>query len=378
MNLYFDYAATTPLDERVLDAMLPYLREGYANPSSLHRPGQLARRGVELAREQVADALGVKAKEIVFTSGATEADNHALRAMALKHPDGHIITSSIEHAAVLTTCKQLALRGYDVTFLPPDTNGMIQPEAVSAAFKDNTVLVALMRVNNETGVITDIPEIARRTHEQGALLFCDAVQGFGFEMLSVPELNADLLSLSAHKIYGPKGAGILYIKEGTELPSLLFGGEQERGLRAGTHNTAAIVGMGAAAALAMTNLPERINHVRTLRDELEGLLLAVDGVQLNGCVTARGPKHCNVRVAGVDGEALLMNLDALGLAVSAGSACAAGSIEPSHVLLEMGLTHDEAKASIRFSVGDGLTHEDVHVAAQKFAEAVERCRAFVA
>jgi cysteine desulfurase len=373
MQLYFDYAATTPLDARVLDVMLPYFQNDYGNPSSLHRAGQQARRAVETAREQVAAAIGAKPKEIIFTSGATEADNTALRATFAHYPNGHIITSGLEHAAVLETARHLAERGYAVTFLQPNRQGEITPAAVEAAFQDNTVLVALMHTNNETGVITDIAAIAEIAHERGALIFCDAVQAFGFTPVSVTSLGADMLALSGHKIYGPKGVGVLYVRDGLELSPFLIGGQQERGRRAGTHNTPAIVGMGKAAELTEETLASSA-QLAALRDRLEAQLLQLEGVHSNILSPHRGPKHCNIRVDGVDGEALLMSLDTLGVCVSAGSACAAGSLSPSHVLTAMGLSDASAKASIRLSLGEGITTGMVNDAVVRFSEAVTRCR----
>jgi cysteine desulfurase len=289
-------------------------------------------------------------------------------------PNGHIITSSIEHAAVLSTCKHLEALGHPVTYLQPDERGEITLEAVANVMRSDTVLIALMRINNETGIETDIPSISQLAGAKGILVFCDAVQAFGFENLNVNDLGVDLLSLSAHKIYGPKGVGVLYIREGLELPAFMLGGEQERGFRAGTHNTPGIVGMGKAAELAVQRLGE-VKELETLRDEFEKQLLKMDGVKANGSA-GRGPKHINVRVAGVDGEALLLSLDRLGVCASAGSACAAGSLEPSHVLTAMGLTPEQAKASVRFSLGRGVTKEMLSEAAKRFAEAVERCRVF--
>ncbi len=372
--IYLDHAATTPLHPLVLQAMLPYLTEHYGNVSSLHQAGQKARRGVENAREQIADALGVTRKEIVFTSGATEADNQAIRSSAAMYPGGHIITSSIEHAAVLATCRYLEFLGHPVTYLKPNEQGEITTDDVAAAFQANTSLVALMHTNNETGVKTDIRKIAAFAREKSVLVFCDAVQAFGFEPLNVKDLGVDLLSLSAHKLYGPKGVGVLYIREGLELPAFMLGGEQERGFRAGTHNTPAIVGMGKAAELAVKRLGD-VENLAQLRDGFEKKLLLVEGVEVNGAAP-RGPKHCNVRVADVDGEALLLSLDRLGVCASAGSACAAGSLEPSHVLTAMGLTSEQAKASIRFSIGHGVSKHMLDEAAERFAEAVARCRVF--
>jgi cysteine desulfurase len=373
--IYLDHAATTPLDPKVLEAMLPYLSEHYGNASSLHQIGQKARRGIEQAREQIATTLGAKNKEIIFTSGATEADNQALRSVAQLYPKGHIITSSIEHAAVLSTCNFLETLGHLVTYLQPDNTGAITPQAVAEAMRSDTVLIALMLINNETGIRTDIADISRLAHENNTLVFCDAVQGFGFEHVDVNQLGVDMLSLSAHKMCGPKGVGVLYIRDGLELPAFMLGGEQERGFRAGTHNTAGIVGMGKAAEI----ITQKLEHVKTLRkvrDSFEKQILSLGGVHLNGSAV-RGPKHLNVRVDKIDGEALLLALDQLGIAVSAGSACAAGSLEPSHVLTAMGLTHEQAKASIRFSLSYSTTKDMLTEATEKFATAIQRCRVFV-
>ena len=372
--IYLDHAATTPLHPNVLEAMLPYLTEHYGNVSSLHQAGQKARRGVENAREQIASAIGAKSKEIIFTSGATEADNQALRSVAQMYPQGHILSSNIEHAAVLSSCKYLETLGHPVTYLNPNQAGEITVETVLDAIRSDTILIALMLINNETGVRTDIAAISKAAHEKGILVFCDAVQAFGFEPLSVSELGVDLLSLSAHKFYGPKGVGALYIREGLELPGFMLGGQQERGFRAGTHNTAGIVGMGKAAELVTKNLGQ-IEHLKTLRDDFEKHLLSIEGVKLNG-TAQRGPKHCNVHIASVDGEALLLALDQAGMCASAGSACAAGSLEPSHVLTAMGLTPQEAKASIRFSLGYDLTKHSLDTAAEHIAEVIKRCRIF--
>ncbi len=377
MNVYLDYAATTPLEPLVLQAMLPALSADYGNPASLHRAGQRARSAVETAREQVAGAVHAQPREVTFTSGATEADNHALRAYAAKFPGGHIVTSLLEHAAVLSTCRYLETQGWQVTYLKPNARGEITPDTVQGALQPDTFLVALMLVNNETGVVTDVPAISQIVHEAGAVLFCDAVQAFGVMDVDVQQLGVDMLALSAHKVYGPKGVGALYVRRGLELPPFLLGGEQERGLRAGTLNVPAIVGFGRAAELAQERLATDPLETARLRDRLEAQLLKIDGVSLNAPGAPRSPKHLNVRVVGVDGEDLLMGLDAAGVYASAGSACAAGTLEPSHVLLAMGLSHREAKASIRLSLGRGVTAEMVDFTAKAFAEVVERCRVLV-
>ncbi len=377
MNVYLDYAATTPLDPQVLEAMLPSLRGDFANPSSLHGYGQRARRAVESAREAVTAAIRAQPKELIFTSGATEADNHALRAVAQLRPGQHIVTSALEHSAVLTTCKVLE-QNHPVTYLKPNERGEITPDAVQNALRPDTALVALMFVNNETGVITDIPAISQVVKGAGALLFCDAVQAFGMLDVDVKALGVDMLALSGHKAYGPKGVGVLYVREGLELPPLLLGGEQERGLRAGTLNVPAIVGMGRAAELVRERLIEDKEVTAKLRDRLERHLLQIEGVSLNAAHAPRGPKHVNISVAGADGEALLMGLDSRGIAASSGSACAAGTLEPSHVLLAMGLSYAEAKASVRFSLGRGVTEEMLDYTADAFAEVAGRARLFAA
>lgn len=378
MNVYLDYAATTPLDPEVLAAMLPYLQEDFGNPSSLHKLGQQARRGVERAREQVAAAISAEPRNILFTSGATEADNHGLRAVAEQHPGCHIVTSELEHSAVLTTARYLERRGHPVTYLRPNTAGEITPIMLRDALRSDTKLVALMLVNNETGVISDLPAFSSIAHEAGALLFCDAVQAFGVMSVDACALAADMLSLSGHKVYGPKGVGVLYVCEGLELPPFILGGEQERGRRAGTLNVPAIVGMGAAAELAQTRLAEDSTRIAGLRDALEAQLLSVQGVHINGAKAPRSAKHSNVTVSGADGEALLLNLDSMGVYVSAGSACAAGTLEPSHVLLAMGMSRAEAGSSLRFSLGRNVTRADIDYAAARFKEAVQRSRQYVA
>ncbi len=374
---YFDYAATTPLDPLVLEAMLPYFTDTFANPSSLHSYGQKARRGLENAREQIAASLNAKAKEIIFTSGATEAINQVLRMRAEQQGSGHILSSKLEHKAVLASCEYLESKGFDVTYLSPNEAGEITLEAVQEALRPDTFLLALMLVNNETGVKTDIERIAAVCRDIGIFVFCDAVQAFGFETVDVERLGIDALSISAHKFYGPKGVGSLYLKEGSSLTPFLLGGEQERGLRAGTHNVVNIVGMAEAATLAMTRLAQDKLHLTNLQAQFEQQVLQIEGVTINAKAAQRSPKHSNIRVDGVDGETLLLSLDTLGVAVSAGSACAAGSLEPSHVLTAMGLSSNAAKASLRFSFGRKLTLKDINEGVNLLARAIERCRSVV-
>jgi len=378
-DIYLDSAATTPVDPAVVEAMLPALQGTYGNPASVHRVGQAARRAVEGARERVAAAIHALPGEIHFTSGATEADNQALRGV-LAGREGALLTSPLEHAAVLGAGRSLAAAGTPVRMVPPDARGALTPEAVREALEaaPDTALVALMALNNETGVLTDMPAVAEVVHQHGALLFCDAVQAFGTEPVDVAAWDVDLLALSAHKVHGPKGVGTLYVRRGVSLAPLLYGGEQERGMRPGTHAVPAIVGMGAAAELAAGQLEPRRERVRAARDAFEARALEVSGVRVNAAGAPRGVKHSNLHVAGVDGETLLLALDALGVQASAGSACSAGSVEPSHVLLAMGLGRAEARSSLRFSFAHTVSVEDAQRAAVVFAEAVARCRAVAA
>ncbi|MEM6427808.1 MAG: cysteine desulfurase family protein [Deinococcota bacterium] len=377
MRFYYDYAATTPLDPRVFAVMQPYFTDHFANPASLHQGGQKVRAAVERAREQVASAINAQPRDIVFTSGATEADNHALRMVANAHPGGHIITSSIEHKAVLETAKQLEATGTPVTYLKPNANGEITVDALRAALRPDTCLVALMLINNETGVITDIAQMSKLAHSVGALMFCDAVQALGTVSIDVDNLGVDMLAVSGHKVYGPKGVGVLMVREEVELKPFMVGGEQERGLRAGTLNVPAIVGMGEAAALV--DVQAEAVKVARLRDQLREMVLEHPSLQgsvhLNVKNAPVGPKHLNIRIDDVDGEALLLGLDAEGIDASAGSACAAGTFEPSHVLTAMGLSREQARASMRLSLGRGVTEEMLEPTVSRIAKVIERCRA---
>lgn len=372
-EVYLDHAATTPLASEVREKMAAVWDESWANASSVHAAGRRARREVEEARERVAASINAQPKEIVFTSGATEAINLALRGLQMPDDAEALLTSPLEHSAVLETSRALQRQGRRVCFAVPDDAGEVGVPAVGREL-DGVGLVALMLVNNETGVRTDIPRISEVAHEAGALLFCDAVQAFGFEQLDVRELGVDALALSAHKAYGPKGAGVLWVRDGLELQAISHGGEQERGLRPGTLNVPAIAGFGVAALLARRNAARHGTEVAGLRDLFEGLVAEGEGVRINGASAARGPKHCSVSASGVDGEALLMSLDTYGVCASTGSACSAGSIEPSHVLTAMGLSDDEAKATVRFTFGAACDEEAVRFAADRFLAAVDRCR----
>lgn len=379
VELYFDHAATTPVSREVLAEMLPYFEQRFGNPSSVHRLGQAARRALEESRERVAEAVGAHPRGVVFTSGATEADNQALFG-ALGLHQGGLVVSATEHPAVLTAAKRVAAQGRAVTFVQPEPNGAVPLEGIREALEaqavdGGTALVAVMYVNNETGVVTLPAAVAELAHEYGALFLCDAVQALGAEPVSLEGAGADLLTLSAHKVYGPKGVGALVMRRDLQLPPLLAGGEQERGFRPGTHGLPGIVGMAAAVQRAVTEAPAERERLAGVQRAFESAALALPGVRLNGAGAERSVKHTNLALDGVDGETVLMLLDEAGVQVSAGSACAAGSLDPSHVLLAMGLPRQQAKASVRFSYGK-LTDEDAAAqATMRLSEALERGRA---
>lgn len=377
-RIYLDHAATTPLLPAALDAMMPWLTATGANPSSVHRSGQRARAAVESAREQVAAALGAVPGEIVFTSGATEADALAiLGTLRARGPAAALVSSATEHAAVRQLAQREARAGRRVVELPPGRGAAPLPEALVDELRRTegpVGLVAVMHTNNETGDVAEVPALAEAAHQAGAAFLCDAVQAFGFAPLEVRALGADLVALSSHKIGGPQGVGALWIRDGHELEPVALGGAQERGRRAGTHAVAAIAGFGAAAERAADCLPATAAACAALRDRLQAALLRVPGTARNGA-EPRGPKHVNVRFSGVDGESLLLALDAAGVEASAGSACAAGSVEPSHVLLAMGLSAEEAKASVRFSLSATTREDEVDAAATRIEQVVTRLRA---
>jgi cysteine desulfurase len=374
-RIYLDHNATTPLDPRVLDAMLPILRDGFGNPSSLHWFGQQARAAVDTAREQVAALVGASPGEIVFTGGGTEADNMALRgaAAAAREPRRKVVYSAIEHHAVMNTAKALAEEGVPVASARVGIDGRVDLDDLRAKVDDHTAIVALMLANNETGVVEPVEELVRIARERGALVHCDAVQAAGKIPVDARALDVDTLAVSAHKIYGPKGVGALYVRRGTRLKPFVRGGSQERNRRAGTENVAGIVGLGRAAEVAREEMRTEPARLSELRDRLEARLLAIPGAQRNG-EGLRVPNTANVSFAGVEAESLVMALDLSGLAVSTGAACAAGAVEPSHVLRAMGLPLERVQASLRFSLGRGTTAEHVDRAAQLVAEAVEKQR----
>lgn len=377
-EIYLDYAATTPVAEEVLSAMLPYFSAEFGNPASVHRPGQRARRALEDARERFAAAVNAQPRQVVFTSGATEAANQAVFG-SMSGAAGGLIVGATEHPAVLSAAKRLAAAGRDVLYLAPNRSGEIALESLEEALaaqsqRGGTTLVALMLMNNETGVMLDAPAASALAHEHGALLLCDAVQALGTEPVSLASTGADMVVLSAHKIYGPKGAGALLLGTDSAPEPLLAGGEQERGQRPGTHNLPGIVGFARAAELAEERREAERARLAVLQASFEAAALALPGVSLNGATARRGVKHSNLSVTGVEGETMLMLLDAAGVCVSAGSACAAGSIEPSHVLRAMGLSRAEARSSVRFSFGRGVDGVSVAEAATRFRAVVERCR----
>ena len=375
--VYADNAATTKLSPAVLEAMMPYLTEEYGNPSSLYRFGNHAKRAIEQARKEVADVLGAEPFEILFTGGGTEADNWVKEIMRSLKARGknHFITSAVEHHALLHSAQRLQKEGFEVTFIPVDREGQIDPEQVLAAIRPETGLVSIMFANNEIGTIYPIQEIGAICRQAGVLFHTDAVQAAGHLPINVKEMNIDLLSLSAHKFHGPKGVGAFYCRRGIPLPSLIDGGAQERGKRAGTENVAGIVGLGAALRLANEEMPETSARVSAMRDRLiDGILQTVPMCRLNGPRHNRLPGNCNISFLGIEGESLLLRLDLAGIAASSGSACASSSLDPSHVLLAIGLPHEVAHGSVRLSLSDYNTEEDVDYILEKLPEIVSTLR----
>lgn len=378
-EIYLDHAATTPVDARVLEAMLPYFSERFGNPSSIYAAGREARAALDQARARLARLLNCQAREIVFTSGGTESDNLAIKGVAFWHllngRGRHIVTTAFEHHAVLHSAEYLKRFGFEVTLVRPDAQGIVHPDAIAAALRPDTILVSVMTANNEIGTIQPIAEIARICRERGVPFHTDAVQAAGILPLDVEELGVDLLSVSAHKFYGPKGVGFLYVRTGTPILWQQHGGAQESNRRAGTENVPAIMGMTRALELAYEELDERNAHVQKLRDQLiEGILKRIPDSRLNGDRERRLPNNVNVTFAGVDGETLLLNLDLHGIAASSGSACTTGSTEPSHVLLSIGLAPEEARSSIRLSLGKDNTQAEIDRTLDVLEETVLRLR----
>lgn len=376
-SLYFDHAATSPTRPEVVQAMLSYFTEVAGNPSSIHMFGQRAKRALDEARRTTADLLGARPDEIYFTSGATESNNIAIQGAARSYSQfgRHLITTAFEHHAVLHTFQALERQGFQVTYLPVDAQGLVRPEDVEKSLRPDTILVSIMLANNEVGTIQPVKEIAGILRRRGILFHTDAVQAVGKIPVRVEELGVDMLSLTAHKFYGPKGAGALYVRSGVEIAPLFFGGHQENALRPGTQNTPGIVGLATALRLACQEMEEESRRLRRLRDLLEqSILERIPDVRVNGHPEQRLAHISNVSFAGLDGEALLLALDMQGVAVSTGSACTAGSTEPSHVLRAMGVDPVLARGSIRFSLGRDNQEEDVRFLIEALVTAVRRLR----
>lgn len=375
--VYMDHAATTYTKKEVLEEMLPFFTESFGNPSSIHKFGRDARKYVDTARERVAKALGANPEEIYFTAGGTEADNWAVKgaAYANRSKGNHIITTKIEHHALIHACEYLEKEGFQVTYLPVDEYGLVSIEDVKNAITDKTILISIMYANNEIGTIQPISEIGKLAKEKGIYFHTDAVQAVGSVKIDVKEQNIDMLSLSAHKFYGPKGIGALFVKKGVKLINFVHGGAQERGRRAGTENTPGIIGLGKAIELATDNLEEQSKRIMDLRDKLiKGVMDKIPYTRLNGHPVKRLPGNANFSFQYIEGEALLLNLDMKGIAGSSGSACTSGSLDPSHVLLAIGLPHEIAHGSLRLSLGTENTEEDIDYVLEVLPEIVEKLR----
>lgn len=361
-RIYLDHAATTPVHPSVVRAMRPYFDRYFGNPSSIHSHGIDARAAIETARSKVAALIGSNANEIVFTGSGTEADNLAIKGIAGSLPDrgNHIITSSIEHPAVLESCKYLQSRGFEVTYLPVDSDGLVNPKDIEEATTDRTILISIMHANNEIGTIEPVAEIGRIAKDRGIYFHCDAVQTAGHIPIDVSKLDVDLMAMSAHKLYGPKGIGALYIRKGTKIVPLIHGGAQERGLRSSTENVPAIIGFGEASSIALRELHMEMTRLTPMRDRLiAGLLQKIDGVRLNGHPSQRLPNNVSLSFKFVGGEALLRSLDRQGIAASTGSACSGGKSHASHVLLATGVPCDASNGSLRLTLGRTTTADDI-------------------
>lgn len=377
MRVYLDNAATTAPRKEVLDEMMPYFTEYYGNASSVHTFGQEAKKGLDIARDRVAKALNCESSEIIFTAGGTESDNTVIFGTAKKYANKgkHIITTAVEHHAVLHSCEELEKQGYRVTYLPVDEYGQVTAEQVREAICDDTILVTIMFANNEIGTIMPIAEIGAVCREKGVLFHTDAVQAVGHVKVDVKAMNIDMLSLSGHKFHGPKGVGVLYVKKGLKLPSLIVGGAQERTRRAGTENVPAIVGLGKAIEMATERIPEVSKELIRKRDRLIKGLLEIPDTRLNGHPTNRLPNNVNVSIKYIEGESILLMLDMNGIAASSGSACTSGSLDPSHVLLAIGLPHEVAHGSVRLTLSEFTTDEEIDYTIEKLKEITERLRA---
>jgi cysteine desulfurase len=377
-RIYLDHAATTPTHPEVVEAMLPYFTDVFGNPSSIYSCGQEARAAVEEARTKVAGLIGARSEEIIFTSGGTEADNYALKGVAYanERKGNHIVTTSIEHHAVMEVCNFLERRGFGISCLPVDRYGLVDPQDVKKAITAKTILISVMHANNEVGTIEPMEEIGEIAREAGVYFHTDAVQTVGHIPVSVDKLKADLLAISGHKFYGPKGVGALYIRKSTRLLSFLHGGEQERRRRAGTENVPAIVGLGKAMELAGQEMGKEAERLAYLRDKLiKGLVEKIDHIRLNGHPTRRLPNNVNLSVDFVEGESMILNLDLEGICASTGSACSSVSLEPSHVLLALGLPPEQAHGSLRFTLGRENTEADVERVLEVLPGIVAKLRA---
>lgn len=376
-SIYFDHAATTHVKREVLEAMLPYFSENYGNPSTVYTIGRTSKKAIEEARETVARIIGAEPREIFFTGSGTEADNWAVKGAAYANmkKGKHIITTSIEHHAVLHACQYLESEGFEVTYLPVDEYGLVTPGQVEAAIRPDTILISIMFANNEIGTIQPIAEIGRIAREKGICFHTDAVQAMGNIKINVSELNVDMLSMSAHKFYGPKGVGALYVRKGVKLTSFMHGGAQERGRRASTENVPGIIGLAKALELADMNMEQHNRKLVALRDRtIEEIEKKIPFVRLNGHREKRLPGNVNFSFEFIEGESLLLMLDLKGIAASSGSACTSGSLDPSHVLLAIGLPHERAHGSLRITFGDENTDEDVDYLMEVLPEIVRRLR----
>lgn len=377
MNVYLDYSATTPIKPEVLEAMMPFLTQQYGNPSSLHSFGRESRKAIDHARDQIASSLNAAPDEVFFTGGGSEADNWAIKgtAYALRSKGRHIITTAVEHHAVLHTCEYLEKEGFQVTYLPVDEHGLISLEDLKNAIKSDTILISVMYANNEIGTIQPIEEVGRIAREHKILFHTDAVQAYGHITIDTKNLPVDMISISAHKLYGPKGVGALYLRKGVRIHNLVHGGGQEKKKRAGTENIAGIVGFGKAAALAYEDIKTHNKRLTSLRDNLKNRLLeSIPYTRLNGHAEKRLCNNVNLSFEFIEGESMLLSLDMVGIGASSGSACTSGSLDPSHVLLAIGLSHEIAHGSLRLTLGDMTTQEEIDYVVEQLPPIVQRLR----
>ncbi|MEA2055161.1 MAG: cysteine desulfurase NifS [Candidatus Thermoplasmatota archaeon] len=373
-KIYLDHASTTPVDKEVLKAMKPYFSQKYGNASSLHSFGREAKKALEKSREQVAKIIGAKSEEIIFTGGGTESDNIAIKGVAFRMRKGHIITSKIEHPAVMEMCRHLEQKGFEVTYLPVDKYGIINPDDVKNAIKDDTILITIMHANNEIGTIEPIEEIAKIAKENGVPFHTDAVQSVGKIPIDVKNIGVDMLSISAHKIYGPKGTGALYVREGTKIEPIVHGGGHERGLRSSTENIPGIVGLGRACELAKERMNDDAKRITWLRDKLIKGVLEIEETYLNGHPEKRLANNAHFRFTAIEGESLVLSLDGKGIAGSTGSACSSKKLRPSHVLMAIGLNEVQAHGSLRLTLGRENTEDEIEYVLEVLPGSIEKLR----